>query len=57
MLWPRVGYALLCVVVPAAWGLVVYAFSNRLEKYLPLRRKPKASGEEESQTLPLDYHI
>lgn len=55
MLWPRIGYAALCVVVPAAWGLLIFWASSRIEKRV-LRDQIKYDASE-PPTLPLDYHI
>jgi hypothetical protein len=57
MLWERIGYAALCVIVPVAWGLAVYKFSNLIEKRIFRRRPSASSPESEPATLPLEYHI
>jgi len=44
-----IGYALLCVTVPMAWGLLVVWLSNRIEDRL---RRGK-----EREIPPIDYHI
>lgn len=60
MPWKPITYALLCVVVPAAWGLLVYWASGLIERRV-LRKPRHASGEAQStddaETLPLEYHI
>ncbi len=60
MPWKPMAYALLCVVVPVAWGLAVYWASGLIERRV-LRNPRPASGEAVSQdgpnVLPLDYHI
>ena len=55
MTWERIGYAALCVIVPVAWGLMIYAVSTWIEKRL--RPGEEESGETPTETLPLDYHI
>ena len=57
MPWRLVGYALACVVLPMAWGLLVVAVSNRAERALSKRRGPDGSAEEASPLPPIDYHI
>ncbi len=54
------AYALLCVVVPVSWGLVVYWASSLIEQRV--LRKPylpsgKATSHDDAETLPLEYHI
>jgi hypothetical protein len=51
----HVGYALLCVIVPVAWGLVIYGASNRIEARL--QGGQKKNGEAPAEPPPLDYHI
>jgi len=46
-----VVYALLCVVVPMAWGLVVVWLSNRIERAVLRRVKS------DKQLPPTEYHI
>lgn len=53
MLWQHIGYAVLCVVAPAAWGLAVYWVSRRIEGRV--LRQQRSDGDD--QTLPLEYHI
>jgi hypothetical protein len=51
----KIDYAAACVLVPLAWGLIVYRFSSLLEKAVALLRSgkpPKPS----SDVFP-DYHI
>jgi len=47
--WSTAGYALACVLVPVAWGLVVVWVSNRLEERI--RRRDR-----EYRGAPM-YHI
>jgi hypothetical protein len=54
--WHTVGYALACVVVPVAWGLVVVWASNRLDRYL-LRSRGAGHDGEQRQPRPIEYHI
>jgi hypothetical protein len=60
MPWKPIEYALLCVVVPIAWGLAVYWVSGLIERRV-LRRPSPNSGEATSgdaaESLPLEYHI
>jgi hypothetical protein len=51
--WRTVGYALACVLVPVAWGLVVVWVSNRLEARI--RRRPDGKGRD-YRGAPM-YHI
>ena len=52
----KVGYALLCLVVPLAWGLLIVWASARIERFLTRRKSPQASPDETSLP-PIDYHI
>lgn len=56
MSWELFGYAILCIIVPALWGLVVYRVSSSIEKRVLPQRPPSAQNGDEP-TLPLDYHI
>jgi hypothetical protein len=50
-------YAALCVVVPAAWGLLVYWISRRVEARVfhdDVNASPSTAS---SKRLPLDFHI
>ena len=51
-----IGYALLCIVVPLAWGLVIVWASTKIER---LRRPPESPPENPGATPmpPVDYHI
>ena len=53
MNWPKIGYALLCIVVPLAWGLLVVAISNRIERKLRGDKGADAAND----VPPIDYHI
>ena len=55
-MWERIGYTLLCLAAPLAWGLIVVWVSNRVERAV-LRHRPNASDSTEDQLPPLDYHI
>jgi hypothetical protein len=57
MVWSRLGYIALCVLVPAAWGLVVVWLSNRVEAWLRRRHKAKNGEQTPAEMPPLDYHI
>jgi hypothetical protein len=54
------AYAATCILLPAAWGLLVYWISNIIEKRV-LKSKTSQDNARDSQTtddpLPLDYHI
>jgi hypothetical protein len=52
---PRALYALLCVVVPIAWGLVVVFLSNAIER--AARRRRKRDGGKDEPFPPIEYHI
>ena len=51
-----IGYALLCIVVPLTWGLVVVWASAKIET---LRGQPESSPDNPGATPmpPIDYHI
>jgi hypothetical protein len=51
---PSVAYALACVLLPIAWGVVVVQVVTLLERYAD-RHKPSATGEP-PQASP-EYHI
>lgn len=51
----NVLYAILCVVVPLAWGLMVVWISNRIEATVARRRA--RSGKIEPPLPPTEYHI
>jgi hypothetical protein len=48
-----IEYALLCLILPIAWGLLIYWASSVIEKRINRRRKPGETAE----PLRLDYHI
>jgi len=50
----RVGYCLLCILVPLLWGLLVVAVSNRIETRLK-SKKNRSPGD--ATIPPIDYHI
>jgi hypothetical protein len=52
--WRTIGYALACVLVPVAWGLVVVWVSNRLEARI--RRRGGDGQERDYRGAPM-YHI
>lgn len=60
MPWNAIVYALICVIVPVAWGLVVYFISNKVE-HAALKHTPKGQNgttlRDESDPIPLDYNI
>ncbi len=54
------GYAILCIVVPVAWGLVVYRVSAAIDKRAGRQARAKAvtvESKSEGTVMPLDYHI
>ena len=52
------AYALLCVVVPVAWGLVVYWVSGLIERrVLPRPHSAPDEAAPPDAALPLDYYI
>lgn len=57
MIWTRVGYALLCVIVPAVWGLIVVWASTHVEAFIKRHQKANPGGEPPAEMPPLDYHI
>jgi hypothetical protein len=59
MHWKTIEYAAECVLVPVAWGLVVFWISNRIEKKLLKKRKAAApeNSDDPGPILPLDYYI
>jgi hypothetical protein len=50
-------YALLCVVVPVLWGVVVAFASNALEGLIAHRHPPEDGQEPKPSLPPIDYHI
>lgn len=60
MNWHILGYALLCIIAPVAWGLLVYKASTIVEGRVLKKSSTKApaTGRKFSDdTLPLEYHI
>ncbi|MDR3707315.1 MAG: hypothetical protein P4L33_03365 [Capsulimonadaceae bacterium] len=59
MHWNSVGYAALCVIVPAAWGLLVYGATVLIERRLKPSKRARANEDRpaEPPSLPIDYHI
>ena len=52
----KIGYGLLCLIVPLAWGLLVVWASGRVEAFLS-RRHPRKNKTVEKAMPPIDYHI
>jgi hypothetical protein len=53
-----IAYAALCVVVPVAWGLIVYKISSVVEKRVPRKPQPSTGeGKQPDDTVTLNYHI
>jgi hypothetical protein len=48
-----IGYALLCVAVPLAWGLLVVLISNAIERKMRDGKKTDAFED----VPPIEYHI
>lgn len=48
-------YAVLCVVLPLAWGVMVVVLSNRLEGFIARRRA--RDGKPPRDLPPTEYHI
>lgn len=57
MNWRPLGYAIACVVVPVAWGLLVVRVSNWAERTLKKRRVDRSPPQREEEFPPIDYHI
>ena len=58
MPWKPLVYALLCVVAPVAWGLMVYWASGRIERRVLRKPRPSSNGSAPDDVgMPLDYHI
>ncbi len=56
-LWERIAYALLCVIAPVAWGLLVLRVSNRIEARVRESGRGRPGEEARAEMPPLDYHI
>ena len=52
------GYALACVLVPGAWGLLIYGAAAYVQRWAA-RRHPRqpATGEDERGASSPEYHI
>lgn len=57
MIWSAVGYAVACVVVPVAWGLLVVRTSTWAERQLLKRRRDEPTAQSAEEFPPIDYHI
>ncbi len=57
MTWDQIGYALACVVVPVAWGLVVLLASNAIEGMVLRHGRRKDQGNNDATLPPIEYHI
>lgn len=49
-----IGYVILCLTLPALWGVFVYLASNRLEKLF--KRSTNTATKQQESVLP-DYEI
>jgi len=55
-----IEYAVLCVVAPVTWGVIVYWVSGRIERRVAASAPSKGkagNSTEPDDTLPLEYHI
>ena len=55
-----IEYAVLCVVAPVAWGVIVYWVSGWIERRVAASAPSKGkigNPTESDDTLPLEYHI
>lgn len=57
MNWGRIAYALACVIVPIAWGLVIVWVSNRMDRRFLAKASARADGSPEATPPPIEYHI
>lgn len=53
MRWTALSYALLCVLTPMVWGLLVVWISSAIERKVRAARKDGVDQE----ISPIDYHI
>ena len=51
-----IGYALLCIIAPVLWGLLIVRASYHVERRLAKRRKDE-DGSAASPVPPIEYHI
>ena len=53
--WYTIGYALACVILPVAWGLLVVWASNRIDRRMVQhdRRRDRTRR----SPPPIEYHI
>jgi hypothetical protein len=56
MSWASVGYALVCIAVPLAWGVLVVWASNWIEAKVS-RRDGSKHGRKRRDVPPIEYHI
>jgi hypothetical protein len=55
--WSSVAYALSCVIVPVAWGLIVVWASNRLDQRFLRHGRRKGRADKPRRPQPIEYHI
>jgi hypothetical protein len=55
--WSSVGYALACVIVPVAWGLIVVWVSNHLDQWFLHHDRRKGRTDKLRPPHPIEYHI
>src|SRR5207237_6012259 len=57
MQWDRIAYAILCVLAPVGWGLVVFWLSNEVEEMVRRQGRGKGQNEAEATLPPTAYNI
>ena len=57
MNWHLFGYALACVTIPMAWGLMVVWISNGIERKVLNRGIQQGKSSKEATIPPIEYHI
>jgi hypothetical protein len=55
--WSAIGYALACVIVPAAWGLIVVWASNHLDHRMLRHGRRQGEANKPPPPPPIEYHI
>ncbi len=57
MNWASIGYAALCVIVPVAWGLLVWRASDQIERWVLQQGRRKGQDDAQATLPPIEYHI
>jgi len=57
MTWRSIAYALACVLVPVAWGVVVVWISNRIERRVLGHDAGDETDSGKRKPPPIEYHI